>query len=496
MTAKQGDKKYIRINPLVRFGVFAGIILLGLTLGQEVKARQSALKAGMERIEITPEETGYPHYRGASTGTHDPLYAKAVVFQQKEQKVALVVADLLWIERDLSVKARKRIESETGIPFKNIIIAGTHSHTSPAYHPNIRELTGILRPPFDQKEDTGEDDGYPQELENGIVRAVVNAWEKREEVDLEALTEEVNELAFNRRFIMKDGKLITNPGIGNPAIREVEGPTDKELPVLMIHRKDSGQPIGSVTNFSLHADTFGGTAFSADYPGSLAGNLQGHFHKDFVSLFAAGACGNINHIDVSGTRQGRKNSAEIAEILSSTIIKNMDKFHRINGPTLKISSSVIYAPIQRYSPEELEWAIKEAGAPPLYKETAFLERRRRLKIRSLERIRRTEAVPPTIADQPWRIPLEVQVFQLGEELAVVGLPGEVFVDLGLAIKENSPYKHTIIVELTNSHIAYVPTAEAFTRGGYETINSRLAPGGGELLADTAIALLQEMYEKP
>ena len=71
-----------------------------------------------------------------------------------------------------------------------------------------------------------------------------------------------------------------------------------------------------------------------------------------------------------------------------------------------------------------------------------------------------------------------------------------FVDLGLAIKENSPYENTIVVELTHSHIAYVPTKEAFTRGGYETINSRLAPGGGELLAETAIELLKEMNVKP
>ena len=494
MTAKLGDKNYIRINPLVRFGIFAGIILLGLTRAPEVIARQSALKAGMVQIEITPDEEGYPHYRGPSTGTHDPLFAKAVVFQQGNEKVALVVGDLLWVERDLSVNARVRIEEQTGIPFQNIIIAGTHSHTSPAYHPNIRELTGTLRPPFDQKENTGEDDSYPQQLEDGIAKAVVKAFEEKEEVVLEVLSEEVDDLAFNRRFIMKDGKVITNAGIGNPLIREAEGPTDKELAVLMLKRKKSKYPIGSVSNFSLHADTFGGTAFSADYPGFLAGNLQGHFHKDFVSLFAAGACGNINHIDVTGTRETIKTSSEIGEILSSTIVQSANNFEKVNGTDLKALSRVIYAPIQNYSMEELEWAIQDTGTSPLYVEKAFLERRRKLKIRSLERMRRTEAVSPTIGDQGWKIPLEIQVFQMSKDIAIVGLPGEVFVDLGLAIKENSPYKHTIVVELTHSHIAYVPTEEAFSRGGYETINSRLAPGGGELLADTAIALLQEIHQ--
>ncbi|HLT93287.1 MAG TPA: hypothetical protein VKZ56_01940, partial [Membranihabitans sp.] len=72
---------------------------------------------------------------------------------------------------------------------------------------------------------------------------------------------------------------------------------------------------------------------------------------------------------------------------------------------------------------------------------------------------------------------------------IVGLPGEVFVELGLDIKNRSPYKYTFVIELTNTHIAYVPTREAFDRGGYETINSRLAPGGGEMMVESAVKLL-------
>lgn len=117
-----------------------------------------------------------------------------------------------------------------------------------------------------------------------------------------------------------------------------------------------------------------------------------------------------------------------------------------------------------------------------------------MKIRSLARMRLNEAVPPTIPSGEWKIPLEVQTFQIHEDLAVVGLPGEVFVELGLAIKKASPYKHTIVIELTNAHIAYVPTKAAFSRGGYETINSRLAPGGGEMMVESAVRLLKEMKE--
>jgi hypothetical protein len=81
----------------------------------------------------------------------------------------------------------------------------------------------------------------------------------------------------------------------------------------------------------------------------------------------------------------------------------------------------------------------------------------------------------------------------GKDVAIVGLPGEVFADLGLSLKKQSPFKHTIIIELTNSHIAYVPTLEAFKQGSYETINSRLQPGGGEQMVETALTLLQEIF---
>ena len=89
--------------------------------------------------------------------------------------------------------------------------------------------------------------------------------------------------------------------------------------------------------------------------------------------------------------------------------------------------------------------------------------------------------------------MEVQVFRISDDLAIVGLPGEVFVELGLAIKKGSPFKTTLVIELTNSHIAYVPTREAFSQGGYETINSRLAPGGGEQMVESALRLLNQLF---
>ena len=73
----------------------------------------------------------------------------------------------------------------------------------------------------------------------------------------------------------------------------------------------------------------------------------------------------------------------------------------------------------------------------------------------------------------------MQAFRIGPELAIVMLPGEVFVDLGLAIKKASPFKTTLVIELANEYPSYVPTKKAFAEGSYETVNSQVQPGGGE-----------------
>jgi len=88
--------------------------------------------------------------------------------------------------------------------------------------------------------------------------------------------------------------------------------------------------------------------------------------------------------------------------------------------------------------------------------------------------------------------LEVQTFRLSDDTALVGLPGEIFTDLGMAIKAASPFKNTLVIELCNDNIAYVPTQRAFVEGSYEIVNSRVAPGGGEVLVETAVRLLKEL----
>jgi len=477
----------VSILTLIVSGVFI------LYFCSRVVAQGTVFLAGASQVDITPAKP-YPHYRGLSTGIHDRLYAKALVLGQGEERVALVVCDLLWIERSLSSSARLIISERTGIPYSNIIIAGTHTHTGPAYHPNILELTGTLRPPSGEDRLSTGKDPYLDSLAIRIAQSVVQAHKSMENVQLEAGIGEANGISFNRRFIMKDGKVVSNPGVGNKDAILPAGPVDPQVGILMLRKVSDNSPLAVLSNFGVHADTFGGSMFSADYPGFLAQALSASIGGSCVSIFATGPCGDINHVDVKGKDKQRLSSKDIGERLSEVIVKEIPALKKIGSSFLSMRSQFIYAPLQEYSRAELIWANDE-NAKPLYRESAFLERRRRLKIRSLERLRRTEAIAPTVEREGWKLPLEVQVIGIGKDLAIVGLPGEVFVELGLAIKKSSPFKTTLVIELTNSHIAYVPTHKAFSQGSYEIINSRLAPGGGEMMVDAAINLLNEIKKE-
>jgi hypothetical protein len=91
-----------------------------------------------------------------------------------------------------------------------------------------------------------------------------------------------------------------------------------------------------------------------------------------------------------------------------------------------------------------------------------------------------------------QLPVDVTVMTIGDEVAIVCLPGEVFVELGLAIKQASPFPTTIIVELSNAvETIYVPHRAAYAGGSYEVTNSALQPGGGEMLVEAAITLLRQ-----
>jgi hypothetical protein len=441
-------------------------------------ARETPLHAGLAEADITPpvgyRMDGYFSER-LSTGTKDPLLAKAVVFTQGDAATALVVADVLGIPDTLSRDVRARAAALTGIPAGNIAVAATHTHTGPLF---AGERARVFSEQAAAK--FGRDPlaavKYPELLRDRLVETIVAAHRRLSPAALEFVGTTEDRLSFNRRFHMKDGSVRFNPGVLNPEIVRAAGPIDPELPFVLI-TKDK-VPVGALTVFALHLDTVGGTEYSADYAGHLADELRREFGKDFVSVFGLGTCGDINHLDVSGRR--RTYARLIGQQLAVSILSARPRA-TLAPPDLATAAARLTLPLRAVTDAQVAAAranLSKIGTPAL----PFLTQVEM--VATLDLVRRGATLET-----------EVQAFRLHRDLAIVLLPGEVFVELGLAIKQRSPFAHTLIIELSNDNPAYVPTEKAFREGSYETVNSRIAPGGGERLAAEAVRLLESLAVK-
>jgi len=460
------------------------LFLEGLT-GQKASSSRkrsvsdSELTAGLAVIDITPpipyRMSGYFRER-LSTGTSNPLCAKAIVLRQGDERAALVFCDIIGLSLDVSSRVRRQVAKQSGIPAANILIAATHSHTGPLYFGALRKYFHDLAV-AKHGSDPYEKVDYSSELVAKIVKVITQANAAAKPIRLKAGVAKQQDLSFNRRFHMKNGTVRFNPGILNPDIVRVAGPIDPEVGIVFFDEADNGSAAAALVNFTLHLDTVGGTMYAADYPYYLERALRETYGDKFVLLFGTGTCGDINHIDV--TKKERLKTDFIGKTLAKTVSAKAGSLETIAEPALVVRSEIVQVPLQRYGPEKVAWAresIKKVGT----RELSFLEQVEAYKILALE------------MRPGGTIGLEVQVFRLSSDVAVVGLPGEVFVDLGLAIKRASPFPTTLVIELCQDAPGYIPTRKAFAEGSYETVNSRIASGGGEMMVKAAVRLLKEL----
>jgi hypothetical protein len=452
----------------------SGIVLVLLLAGcASAPAESPELLVGIAEADLTPTLpyglAGYYHAR-KSTEARDPLHAKAIVFRQGAEQAALVLCDLCTITPELTAEVRKRAAAATGLPADHLILAATHTHTGPAY-------TGDLRAWVDRG--ASDRDGYPPHLVDAVTDAIVRAAAATAPIRLRvgSATQETP-ISFCRRFVMKDGKVKTWQTLRDPDVVREASPIDPEVAVLLL--SDDTRPRAALVNFALHLDTLGGTRWSADFPYDMGLVLRSRLGPDVLPIFANGCCGDINHSDPRATKL---NPTEfIGTSLGKTVEGALPGLRDVT-PRLAVRRAVVRAPLLEAGEADLAWARDFAAKEKTTEKIDFLDQVKAHKILRLERLRRRS---PDLS-------LEVHALRLGPDAAIVTLPGEVFVELGLAIKKASPFRTTFVIELANTdETSYIPKRDAYALGGYEVINASLAPGGGELLVDAAIRLLKEL----
>lgn len=472
------------------------IVSQGFILAERGLAAEP-LRIGVAEADITPPEgfpmAGYYHERLA-TGMIDPLKAKAVVFDGGNCKAAWVAGDLIGISRDLCIEVRRRASAKTGIPAEHIAVSATHSHTAPDYY---RNLYGHL----DAKSPAEGPAPYAAKLIDGLVAAIVKANEAVQPVVVKTgSAEQQTPVSFNRRFVMKDGSVRTWQRLDNPEVVRAAGPIDPQIALAIIQSAGDRKPLAVLSNFALHCDTVGGMLWSADYPAFIAKGMKEELGEDVVSIFGNGACGDINHCDP--TRTERNKTDFIGNSLAETIRPALSKLEDVEAPSLQVRFVTVDLPLQEVTGEELERAQELMPRAKAGEKTDFFELVRAYKAAVLDRLRNKTPHPAGEyiglgLSRHWSglgasLPVEVMTITLGKDLALVFVPGEVFVELGLAVKQGSPYRTTMVIELSNCvETIYIPTRAAHAGGSYEVTNSMVMPGSGEMLVEAALRLLRE-----
>lgn len=443
--------------------------------------QDNVVDIGVAIIDITPpvgyRMSGY-FYERFSTGVHNPLFARAIAFRQGEQTFVWTFCDLLGVPASVSEQVRATAAEQVGIPHENIFVAATHCHTGPLYFGPLRDFfhaRAAARTGVDEREAVD----YSAELTQKLLSVISDAIAAAKPSDVVFAVAQQPGLAFNRRYYLKDGSVRTNPGKLNPNISRPAGPTDTDLMLLQFRRE--GKPFAGLTLFALHLDTTGGTEYAADFTYYLERDLRVAFGPGYVSIFAIGTCGDVNHLDVSRDRpqKGQAESERIGSAIGATAIPSLEAARPLSAPTLAATAATVAVPLQEYTDAEIAAARANLS---------------KVGTREMPMLDQIFAVKVVVIDDYGvkSLPMDVQAFRLSNDIAAVALPGELFTELGLAIKQRSPFATTLVFELSNDYPGYIPTRRGFDEGGYEPTNSKIAPGGGEALVSVAVDLLQKL----
>ena len=456
---------------------------------------QHPIRAGVAELDITPpmgvEMWGYgPYEKRVCTEVLDPLYARALWLESAGDSLLIITCDLCSIDLSVRNAVAERLHEQCAVPEENILVAASHTHSGPAAQP----VTGW-----------GEcDQGYMAALPGLLVQAALDARSSAGPARVGACRQRIEGVGVNRE-------------------QTAFGPTDTAAQLLRVDKAD-GAPLAVMFNFGAHAATRHPytTRISADWSGLVAAYIKVEL-QGAIALFLQGPCGNINahkltfdrtdletHLKVGDMRAG-----DVAQRFGDQVLPALKTVETKPAAELKAIFKTIHLPCVPPDRKELEKTI-EANAPvadsmslddlrPMHEriedETPAEVAWRRARFEVDQARRQLELLD----SPPCRVEAPLHVMRIGDA-AVVGWPGEIFVELGLELRQRSPIPLTFVASFANDCVGYIPTPAAYESQGkphefgtYPTsmtpqIYRRLPfrPDVGRILVDETLALLNEI----
>ncbi len=443
------------------------------------------LRAGAATSNITPW-LGIP-MRGAfrdvtlADTVHDELLAIALVLDDGTRRIAFVLCDLTMMPRSMMDAAKERIAERTGIPPDHVLIASTHTHSAPA-----TVSVGFME----------EQTDYTAWATRKIADSVEIAVQRLQPARIGFASVPEPRIVFNRRYHMRNGQVHFNPGVGNPDVLQPAGTTDPEFTLCYVE-STAGDPLAVLGNYALHyVGTDTGAEISADYFGHFFRAIQRLLGPQTVGLLFNGASGNINNTNVfkAWQNRGHAQAARMANVLAGhalTEIQLMEVHDEVAlGATVgefafarKQTTDYDVAIADKVLSGSYEYAegpFSAVTGQPIYPGWAPAYARE---------VKALHTMPPILTST-------IQALRVGPA-GFAALPGEIFVEIGLAVKAGSPFAPQFVMSLANDYLGYVATDEQLALGAYETWPSRSAiggPGTAQAMEDTALALLHALAD--
>ena len=426
----------------------------------------SKFRAGGAMGDLTPDRE-LPNYNGRVIGPGEnncPLRCHAVVFDDGSRQGALVSCDATFIDRILLLRIRDACTRATGIPGNWITVAATHTHAAPATCPSF--LSGALPDPL-----------YLDFFVQRTVEAIAQAQQDLRPAVLVAGTCPTPGGEFNRRRRRPSGLAVMAGSSNSDPSFPPLGPVDRKMPFLAF-TEVSGEPIAFVVNYACHNNCTGGE-YHGDFGGRMGDALREEMGSETPTLFLAAPCGDVSwrreETDplLRGDALARQIGAEmVAQLLPAYRTAKRQKIGQV-----RMMQRVMEIP-------DRSWEESTFCRDLCRGETPQAETFARRRYDPEETAVRTRGA--TVC------PVEIQALSFGDTVLCTN-PAELFVVFGIEIRKRSPFRVTLVSELTNGYCGYVGTEEAFDQQGYETHRTvytcRLAKTAGRQLTETSVAML-------
>ena len=444
----------------------------------------NTLQAGFARVDVTPMLgiglAGYYVPRQAD-GVLDELQINALVLSCGEEKALLMSIDHCGIVKEVLNPMIDHVCDATGLPREAVYIHSTHTHTGPF----------LNFAPTDPLEIA-----YAQTVTRKFADAAVLALADLKPARMGYGIGDAPNIAFVRRFRMKDGSVRTNPGVDNPDIVAPIGDVDERVNVLRFDREDDSLVL---VNFGDHPDVVGGCKISADWPGFLRQTVE-KVLDNTKCIFFNGAQGDVNHVNVhprggylndmfmdfDDVARGYKHARYMGRVVAGGVLQAYDKVKYVEVDSIRCAQKFIEVPANLPTPEELPEAkrINDLHNAGKDHELPYSGMMLTTVVARAARMVRLENGP-----ESFRMPLSA--IAIGP-VAMFGIPGEPFTGVGRALKEAEGFQLVLPTCNTNAKEGYFPMLECYEEGGYEAGSSNFKAGVAELIIDAGLKLLESL----